>query len=368
MNIHNIHIYSRCLAVVLLLWGSVNSAAAQKYSNEFLSIGVGARAQALGGAVIASNSDVTAGIWNSAGLVAPTASRSMQLGAMHSEWFAGVGQFDYLAVALPARNEGRRIGISLVRFGVDQIPNTLSLYASDGTIDFNRVVEFSAVDYALLLSYAQRIKTKNPTNHLAIGGNIKIVRRVIGTFANSWGFGVDLSMQYHTGNWRLGAVARDISTTVNGWSFNFTESEKETLAITGNEVPIESIEITNPSLYLGAAYQLQFGKIGILPELNLVATTDGQRNTLISANPVSIDPSLGVEFDYNRLIFLRAGVSQFQRVQDFQQETFTTARPSLGLGLKLAAFNIDYAFTNLGVVDNAYSHVISLLLELKKRQ
>lgn len=346
----------------------VVTTSAQKYSNEFLTIGVGARAQALGGSVIASTSDVTAGFWNPAGLIAPNASRNMQLGAMHSEWFAGVGQFDYLALALPSASENRRIGVSLVRFGIDQIPNTLSLYDDDGTINFDNVREFSAADYAVMLSYAQKLKTKNAANHFAVGGNVKIIRRIIGPFASSWGFGVDLSAQYRAGNWRFGGLLKDISTTVNGWSFNFTESEKETLALTGNEIPIESVEITKPSIYLGVAYQLQFGKIGVLPELNLIATTDGQRNTLISADPISIDPSFGLEVNYNEFVFLRAGVSQFQTLKDFEQKEFTSARPSLGVGLKLAAFNIDYAFTNLGAVDNAYSHVISLLFELQKRK
>ena len=40
----------------------------QKYSNEFLSIGVGARAQGMGSAVIASSSDVFSLFWNPAGL------------------------------------------------------------------------------------------------------------------------------------------------------------------------------------------------------------------------------------------------------------------------------------------------------------
>ena len=62
---------------------------AQKYSNEFLSIGVGARAQALGNAVVAGISDVTAGVWNPAGLANFNADQSLQLGAMHSEWFGG---------------------------------------------------------------------------------------------------------------------------------------------------------------------------------------------------------------------------------------------------------------------------------------
>lgn len=358
----------RLLFTLCTLFCFTATLTAQKYSNEFLSIGVGARAQALGGSVIASSSDVTAGFWNPSGLVAPNTSKNLQLGYMHSSWFAGVGNFDYGGVLLPSTSENRRIGVSFVRFGVDQIPNTLSLYADDGTINFDNIREFSAADYAVMLSYAQKINTKNAANHFAVGGNVKIIRRVIGPFASSWGFGVDLSAQYQAGNWRFGGLLKDISTSVNGWSFNFTESEKETLAFTGNEIPIESIEITKPSIYLGAAYQLQFGKVGVLPELNIIATTDGQRNTLISADPISIDPSFGLEVNYGEFVFLRAGVSQFQTLKDFEQNEFTTARPSLGVGLKLAAFNVDYAFTNLGSVDNAYSHVISVLFELQKRK
>jgi hypothetical protein len=233
------------LGLLLFLTINMSDLVAQKYSNEFLSIGVGARAQALGNAIIASSSDVTSGIWNPAGLVSPNASQNLQLGAMHSEWFAGVGKFDYLGVAMPFANEKRRLAFSMVRFGVDQIPNTLSLYEEDGSINYDNITEFSAVDYAFFGSYAQRIKMKGDA-HLSVGGNIKIVRRIIGTLANSWGFGVDLSGQYRKKNLSVGLVLKDITTTFNAWSFNFTEQEKEVLAITNNEIPISSVEQTAP--------------------------------------------------------------------------------------------------------------------------
>lgn len=352
--------------LLTITWTDLN---AQKYSNEFLSIGVGARAQALGNAVIASTSSVMSGQWNTAGLVAPNASQNLQLGAMHSEWFAGVGKFDYLGVAMPFNNQKRRLSFSMVRFGVDQIPNTLSLYEEDGSINYDNITEFSAADYAFIGSYAQRLKTKGDA-HLAIGGNVKIVRRIIGSFANSWGFGLDLSAQYRKKNLSAGLVLKDITTTFNAWSFNFTEQEKEVLAITGNEIPVKSVESTKPQILLGVAYDLKFGKIGVHPELNLVTTTDGPRNVLLSdsTSAISMDPAFGLEIDYNELIFLRAGVRQFQTLKDFDDNESLTALPSLGIGLKLGSFHIDYAFANLGAVDNAYSHVISLILELKRRE
>ncbi|MCB0572643.1 MAG: PorV/PorQ family protein [Phaeodactylibacter sp.] len=339
---------------------------AQKYSNEFLSIGVGARAQGMGNAVVASTSDVMAGVWNPAGLANLEALEGLQLGAMHSEWFGGVGKFDYLGLTLPLSNRARRLALSLIRFGIDEIPNTLSLYESDGTINFDNIVEFSAADYAFLLSYAQKLNTRK--GRLQLGGNIKVVHRRIGPFANSWGFGLDAGLQYYTGEWRFGLLARDVSTTFNAWSFSFTEKEKEVLALTNNEVPINSIEVTKPQLIIGGARHFQFGKIGLLPEIDAIVTTDGQRNTLLSAAPFSVDLSAGLEADYQGFIALRAGLSQFQRELDFDGSEQLRMRPSIGLGLRISKLRLDYAFTDLGSQESTYSHIISLMLDIQPRK
>ena len=216
LRLIGISVFVACLA---------STALSQKYSNEFLSIGVGARAQALGTAVVASTADVTAGAWNPAGLANLNQTQGLQVGAMHAEWFAGIGKFDYLGITLPLANQQRRLGLSLIRFGIDEIPNTLSLYESDGTINFDNIVEFSAADYAFLLSYAQQLKTEK--GRLQLGGNVKVIHRRIGPFANSWGFGLDAGLQYRNNDWMFGLVAKDITTTFNAWSFNFTQEEKE---------------------------------------------------------------------------------------------------------------------------------------------
>lgn len=336
---------------------------AQKYSNEFLTIGVGAQAQGRGNAVVSTINDVTAGFWNPAGLANLDLDAGLQLCAMHSEWFGGVGKFDYLAVALPIAKGKRRLGLSFIRFGIDEIPNTLSLYESDGTINFDNLSEFSAADYAFLLSYAQKLKTKK--GDLSVGGNLKVVHRRIGPFANSWGFGIDLGAQFKLNKFHIGLVGKDISTTFNAWSFNFTDQEKEVLEITNNNIPINNVEITNPQVILGFAYRFDFGKSSLLPELNWVFTTDGERNTLISASPVSIDPAFGLEYNYQNFLSIRTGVNQFQRELDFDGSENLTFRPAIGLGFKLGALKIDYAFTDLGSQENTFSHVISAILDIK---
>ena len=341
---------------------------AQKYSNEFLSIGIGAKAQALGNAVVASVDDVTAGYWNPAGLANLGDDKGLQIGAMHAEWFAGVGKYDYLGITLPFSSSDRRLGLSLIRFGIDDIPNTLSLFEDDGTVNYDNIVEFSAADYAFITSYAQRMKTKEGRT-LNVGASAKIVRRVIGSFANSWGFGVDLGAQYTVGKLRLGAMARDITTTFNAWHVTFTEKEKDVLLATGNELPdINSLEITKPQLLLGAAYSFSVKKFEFRPELNFIATTDGKRNTLLTGDPVSIDMGFGVEADYNNFLFLRAGISQFQKERDFDGRQYFISRPALGIGLQLYSLRVDYAYSNLGDSQNRFSHIVSLQLDIKPKK
>ncbi len=340
---------------------------AQKYSNEFLSIGVGARAHGLGNSVVAGIDDVTASYWNPAGLSNIDSGKGLQLGAMHAEWFAGVGKFDFLGMTLPLKGGQRRLGVSLIRFGVDDIPNTLSLFEPDGTVNYDNIVAFSAADYAVIGSYSQAIKSKEGSL-LLVGGNVKIIRRVIGSFANSWGFGFDIGAQYRKNNFLLGLTLRDITSTFNAWHVTFTEKEKDVLLSTGNELPdINSLEITKPQLLFGIGYLFRFDKYSLQPEMNITATTDGKRNTLLSGNPISLDPSFGVELNYNQFLFLRTGISQFQKQKNFDGSKNLVSRPSIGVGLQLYSLRIDYAFTDLADSNNRYSHIVSLQLDLKPK-
>jgi hypothetical protein len=345
----------------------VFSATAQKYSNEFLNIGIGARAQAMGGANIANVQDVTAGYWNPAALTQLDLKKGFQLGLMHTEWYAGVGKYDYLGAAIPTRGGRGAIGISAIRFGIDDIPNTLSLYNSDGSVNFDNIKNFSASDFAVLFSIAQKMRIKGG-ERLSIGGNVKIVRRKIGSFAQSWGFGIDAAALYKLNHLTFGVNVRDISNTFNAWRFSFTDKEKEILAITDNTIPISSLELTKPQVALGMAYHNARGKISYKSELSLIATTDGKRNTLISASPVSISPAAGLEVGYDKLVYARAGVSNFQQNKDFGQTKFWTAQPAFGVGLNIRGINLDYAYTSVGGQGGkSYSHIVSLLLNIKPK-
>ena len=92
----------------------------------------------------------------------------------------------------------------------------------DGTINFSNISEFSSADYAFLVSFAQQVDLKNGRKFNA-GLNAKVIHRKAGDFTKAWGFGFDAAIQYQGERWKLGLVARDVTTTFNAWSFNLNE-------------------------------------------------------------------------------------------------------------------------------------------------
>ncbi len=337
----------------------------RKYSNEFLNIGAGARGLAMGGAQIASAKDATAGYWNPAGLTGikdhPNA------GLMHAEYFAGIAKYDYLSVGIPIQDNKRAIGISILRFAVDDIPNTLFLVEPDGNFNYDRIQTFSSADYAVLLSFAQNIKQTEKQN-ISFGLNAKVIYRKVGKFASAWGFGLDAGLQMHGEKWHGGIVARDITTTFNAWSFKFTDQEKEVLYLTNNEIPVRSTELTAPRIIIGGGYDFKLGKsVTLMAEANVDVTFDGKRNTVVSGNTLSLDPHIGLEATIKDVFFVRAGITNFQKAlkdaDTTNQKKVWIYQPSAGAGFKIKNVMIDYAFTNLANQSSPlYTHIISLRL------
>jgi len=224
------------------------SAQFASYSNEFLNIGAGARGMSMGNAQVASVDDGTAGYWNPAGLV--NVKNNPQLNLMHSEYFAGIGKYDYANLVLPLKDNKRTLGLTLLRFAVDDIPNTVFLVQPDGSINFSNITTFSSQDYAFIFSLAQQFKTTNDVK-INLGVNAKIIHRLAGDFARSWGFGFDAGMQVIGNRWKLGVMAKDVTTTFNAWSFNINEPVREVFYVTQNAIPEKSTELTAPQLILG---------------------------------------------------------------------------------------------------------------------
>ena len=220
---------------------------------------------------------------------------------------------------------------------------------------------------------AQNIKETDNWK-LNAGINAKVIYRKVGKFATSWGFGLDAGLQMRGNNWRAGIMARDISTTFNAWTFNFTEREKEVLYLTKNDIPIKSTEITAPRLVLGGGYNFNISStVKLLAEANVDVTFDGKRNTILSGNTVSADPHLGLEASIKDVFFVRAGVTNFQRAlsdgDTLNEKKVWIYQPSVGAGFKINNVQLDYAFSNLAnQTQPLYTHVVSLTINFGNKQ
>jgi len=290
----------RLLVVLLLLVGSRRAAApASGYAGEFLALGAGARALALGSAFVALADDATAGYWNPAGLVRLS---SRQLHLMHAERYGGLVAHDVVAVADAGRH-GRGLGLTLVRVGVADIPFTDLPDPSQPPGDANRPIVIStesSADYALYLSWARRFRSR-----LDLGLSLKGIYRSIASYS-AYGAGIDLglSVRLHPAL-VVGAVVRDLTTTPIVWSTDTTDR-------------------IEPSLVAGFAVSRAVAG-GELTAL-LASRTGGDAAAADHAAPVLA----GLEFAYRQLA-ARAGLEE--------------GRLSLGLGVRPhARLQLDVAY------------------------
>jgi len=342
----------------LLVSFATFSQTVRKYSNEFMNIGVDAAAFGMSNAVVASTSDVNSGYWNPAGLVNL---EDRQLSLMHASYFANIASYDYAAFAMPLDDKSA-VALSVIRFGVDNILNTTQLIDNQGNIDYNRISVFSTADYGVTFSYARAL----PLDGLNFGINAKIIRRVIGDFASSWGFGLDAGIQFKSKNdWYFGLMARDITTTFNAWAIDEDEFATIQGAIEGQnqELP-ESTEITIPKLQLGMSKKFVFRHdYSLQTEVDLNVRF-AETNDIISSSATSITPALGLEFGYIDMIYLRGGVGNFQNIRQLDGSDSIGFQPNIGVGFKYKGIHVDYALTDIGDQSAAlYSNVFSVKLD-----
>ncbi|WP_236978523.1 PorV/PorQ family protein [Membranihabitans maritimus] len=354
--------------VVYLVLGFQEGKGQQIYGNNFLNIGVGARSLGMGKAVVATEKSVQSAYWNPANL--STWDGPMQLSAMHAVWFAGVVNYDYLGSAFSLGSDGKSYGgISLIRMGVDDIPNTLQLFDADGRINYSNIRSFTVADYAGLITYS----TQLGDSPWRVGGNVKIIRRVYGSFAKAWGGGLDAAASYSGERFHFGFVVRDISTTTNSWSYQFTDSEIEILQQLGNVVPESAREVIRPSVSTGIAQEFGWSEdMNFTLALDADITFDGVRNTLVASETMSIEPHVGLEMNSRDVLFLRAGIASVQKrkkINNPESDEYFI-QPNMGIGLRLGRVNINYALAFLNEDDSksSLSHVFSAMYTLKGRE
>lgn len=333
-----------------------------KYANEFLQLGVGARSFGMALSGVAFVDDVTSGYWNPAGLLRQNQNQGI---LMHASYFGGLANYDYGAYMTSLESEDK-LAVSVIRFAVDDIPDTRFLFDANGTLNYDNIQFFSAADYAVLGSYARKVDVIGGIN---LGGSVKIIHRTVGDFSKSWGFGLDVGAQKQWNQWQVGVMLRDVLGTFNAWSHNVEELE-DVYAVTGNELPENSLEIVLPRAIVGVARKFDFqGPLSLLASVDMDMTFDGKRNTVVRTDLLSVDPHGGIEVGFKEQIFVRMGVGQFQQTEGFEGNRRWVMTPSAGLGFRLNQVTIDYALTDaFNQAEGPYSHIFSLKIDFDEKE
>ncbi len=291
-------------------------------SAKFLSIPVGARALAMGGAYVSIADDANAIYWNPAGL-AQLGNREILF--MHSEWLADIN-FDYLAFAINA-GTGSAIGVSLTAMTMGEFEVTTEL-SPEGTGEV-----FSASSFALGFTYSRQL-----TDAFMIGGTAKYVLEKIWN-SSATGFAVDVGTLFRTPikNLRLGASISNFGTKMQMSGDNLLVRKDIDPGTFGNNEDVNALLVTDKfdmplNLKLGLSYDVNFGE-----QNRLTIASDA---TYPNDNEQSLN--VGAEYSFNDFIFFRGGYRSL--FQENSEEEFV-----LGAGLERSivrgfGIKIDYAF------------------------
>lgn len=265
---------------------------------QFLKLGVGARAQAMGGAFVSVADDASAIFWNPAGIARINKS---VININHTAWLADIS-FTQAAYVFEVGFIPGKLGVNARSLYMDQ-QKVRTVFRPEGTGE-----SFDAGDVAFGLTYARSFTDKFSAG---ISGNY--VQSTLYTYnANAYTF--DFGTLYDTGyrSLRIGMAIQNI----------------------GSEMKFIERSVKMPTIF----------RVGM--SMNLY---ESESHLLTSAGEFSHPPdnqeraSWGAEYGFKEFFFARGGY-QFK---------YDLEKYSAGLGFKVATSfaseaRIDYAYTDMG--------------------
>jgi Type IX secretion system protein PorV len=295
----------------------------------FLNVGIGPRAISMGGAFVATASDVSSLYWNPAG-----ASRSNTNEAMfsHSSWFADIN-YNWAGAMLKLGDAGT-VGLNLTYLDYGDMEIT-TLAEQDGTGQF-----FSAFDLSMGLTYAY-----NLTDRFSLGGTVKYIQSKIWNTSAS-AFAMDLGVLFHSDIYGL-----RIGATITNFGTEMQMDGKDLLV----QYDIDPNNYGNNDQILATLQTDEFPlpltfRIGLAMD---VLNNEEHRVTLAAdaLHPNDNDESLNVggEYMFNNLIAFRVGYKSL--FLDNSEEGLTAG---VGLNYNFTSefgVRVDYAYQDFGVLD-----------------
>ncbi len=296
---------------------------------QFLKIGVGARGVALGESFVAIANDASALYWNPAGLAQFSEN---QILVAHTDYVVDIGH-EFLGAAYHL-TPNDAVGLSIVSLHTEDMEITTE------TQPFGTGRYFSYGDVAAALSYSRRM-----TDQFSFGVTLRYVEETL-DLLKMRGLMVDLGTYYWTGigTSRFAVVVSNFGADVSP---------------TG-DVQVYSGAVENS--FQSFSPPTQF-KIGFALE---PLETENQRMTtsieLNHPNDNAENIHLGVEYEWEKWLWLRAGVKRTIGEPLFGTDNSGASDFTLGLGvaapLLTSRVNIDYAFAHFNLLGSV--HRVSL--------
>jgi len=278
---------------------------------QFLKIGIGGRATAMGDAFIAVADDATALYWNPAGIVQFEKS---QLTLSHIEWLVDI-EHEFIGY-VHKLNSANSIGIQFTSLHMNDMPVTTE-FQQRGTGEY-----FTFSDILFGVTYASRL-----TDKFSFGATLKYFDETLDVLSMS-GILVDLGTYYRIG---IGSARFAVAVTNFGGQLTPNGSIKR-----NDGELITDFQSFNPPTLFRIAYAQE-----VFENESSKLTTSVQ---LSHPNDNSENLNIGLEYWWNKQIALRSGYKL-----NVDEENL-----SLGAGLSTSISGykvaIDYSYSNFSIL------------------
>lgn len=288
---------------------------------QFLKIGVGGRATAMGHAFVAVANDVSALYWNPAGL---TQFSENQIMFAHNQWVVDINH-DFIGAVYHLDDENT-FGVSLTSLSMDEMKVTTE-YAPFGTGEY-----FGFSDLGIAVSYSKKM-----TDQFSFGASVRYIEESLDRLKMR-GIMIDLGTYYWTG---LGSTR--FAVTVSNFGNDLAPDGE--VVLVGNRTNSEWQSFSPPTMF-----RIGFALEPYEDDENRI-TTSIQLN---HPNDNSENVSLGAEYVWNNMFFARAGYKINVDEQDF------TFGAGVNIPISIANISVDYAFANFARLGSAHRFSITL--------
>jgi hypothetical protein len=314
----------------------------------FLHLPIGARGNAMGGAIASSVTGPMAWFWNPAGA---SVGEGFNFAAGRQNLYGNLGlNQSYAAMTIPLL--GGMAGVNLQTLNSGQMvrtdaANPFGARQGGGT--------FAWSSTAAGLGYARRL-----TDRLAVGGTVNYITEGITDASTSW-VAFDLGTQFNTGIY--GFVLGGSIQHVGPQSRAQGEAIRQLVSSTDRTVFRESrtVDLVTSQVELPLEFRFALGVDLLGTSESLLGHAAGRNKLYFETNAndaVDIAPQLGLglEYSYRDLIYARGGKRFYNDDRTQGMSGAGTYGLSGGFGLALPVLGrkvrFDYSYTNMGDLQN----------------